>query len=271
MVVCPDVMAFAGNGDDTALRDLQGKMIAHCENMGDRMAILDTPPDLNPQDAFDWRMNAAGLRLEVRDALLPVARGHGPDLEAAADGAAVGPRGRRLVPHATARAASTRRPRTRSRSASTGSRSRSRPRSRARSTSAASTASARSPAAASASGAPARCRATPSGATSTCGGSSTTSPSRSWRARSGPSSSRTTSGSGARCASPPRTSSTAPGAQGALFGVDAVRGVLRQVRRRDEPAGRDRGGPGRDRGRDLPGEAGRVRDLPHQPVRRRRQ
>ncbi len=60
MVVCPDVMAFATNGDDTALRDLQGKMIAHCENMGDRMAILDTPPNLNPQEAFDWRMNAAG-------------------------------------------------------------------------------------------------------------------------------------------------------------------------------------------------------------------
>jgi phage tail sheath protein FI len=60
MVVCPDVMAFAKNGDDTALRDLQGKMIAHCENMGDRMAILDTPPNLNPQDALDWRMNSAG-------------------------------------------------------------------------------------------------------------------------------------------------------------------------------------------------------------------
>jgi phage tail sheath protein FI len=35
-------------------------MIAHCENMGDRMAILDTPPGLNPQDALDWRMNSAG-------------------------------------------------------------------------------------------------------------------------------------------------------------------------------------------------------------------
>ena len=60
MVVSPDVMAFAQNGDDTALRDLQGKMIAHCENMGDRMAILDTPPGLGPQEALDWRMNAAG-------------------------------------------------------------------------------------------------------------------------------------------------------------------------------------------------------------------
>ena len=60
MVIVPDAVTFAGNGDDTGFRDLQGKMIAHCENMGDRMAILDPPPNLNPQDALDWRMNAAG-------------------------------------------------------------------------------------------------------------------------------------------------------------------------------------------------------------------
>jgi phage tail sheath protein FI len=60
MLVCPDLTTFAGNGDDTAMRDLQGKMIAHCENMGDRMAILDSPPNMGPQDVLDWRMNAAG-------------------------------------------------------------------------------------------------------------------------------------------------------------------------------------------------------------------
>ena len=60
MVCCPDAVTFAGNGDDTGFRDLQGKMIAHCENMGDRMAILDPPPNLIPQDVLDWRMNAAG-------------------------------------------------------------------------------------------------------------------------------------------------------------------------------------------------------------------
>ncbi|HWE82034.1 MAG TPA: phage tail sheath subtilisin-like domain-containing protein, partial [Gaiellaceae bacterium] len=60
MVIVPDLMTFATNGDDTGLRDLQGKMIAHCENMGDRMAILDAPPNMNPQDILDWRMNAAG-------------------------------------------------------------------------------------------------------------------------------------------------------------------------------------------------------------------
>ena len=41
MVCMPDIMTLATNGDDAQLRDLQGKMIAHCENAGDRMAILD--------------------------------------------------------------------------------------------------------------------------------------------------------------------------------------------------------------------------------------
>jgi len=59
MVVMPDAWTLASNGDDQ-VRDLQGKMIAHCENMGDRMAILDPPPGQSPQDVFDWRMNTAG-------------------------------------------------------------------------------------------------------------------------------------------------------------------------------------------------------------------
>src|SRR5215212_431787 len=60
MVLMPDAWALRSNGDDTAIRDLQGKMIAHCENMGDRMAILDPPPDLLPQEILEWRMNTAG-------------------------------------------------------------------------------------------------------------------------------------------------------------------------------------------------------------------
>ena len=42
------------------MRDLQGKMIAHAELMGDRMAILDTPDGLIAQDVLEWRMNTAG-------------------------------------------------------------------------------------------------------------------------------------------------------------------------------------------------------------------
>jgi phage tail sheath protein FI len=60
MVVMPDAMTVGVNGDDVALRDLQGKMIAHCESAGDRMAILDAPPDLLPQEILEWRMNTAG-------------------------------------------------------------------------------------------------------------------------------------------------------------------------------------------------------------------
>jgi phage tail sheath protein FI len=60
IVAAPDFMALAQNGDDSTLRDLQTKLIAHCEGAGERMAILDPPPDLLPQDVLDWRMNAAG-------------------------------------------------------------------------------------------------------------------------------------------------------------------------------------------------------------------
>ncbi len=60
MVCMPDIARLAEDGDDVHLRDLQGKMIAHCENAGDRMAILDTPPNMLPQDALEWRMSTAG-------------------------------------------------------------------------------------------------------------------------------------------------------------------------------------------------------------------
>ena len=46
----------------------------------------------------------------------------------------------------------------------------------------------------------------------------------------------------------------------------AAGGLLRQVRRGDQPARRDRGRAGRLRDRHRPGEAGRVRDLPPEPV-----
>ena len=49
MVCAPDLMTLAENGSDAHIRDLQGKMIAHCENARDRIAILDAPPGLMPQ------------------------------------------------------------------------------------------------------------------------------------------------------------------------------------------------------------------------------
>jgi uncharacterized protein len=60
MVVVPDIWALAENGNGKVVKDLQGKVIAHCENAGDRMAILDSPADMLPQDVLEWRMNDAG-------------------------------------------------------------------------------------------------------------------------------------------------------------------------------------------------------------------
>jgi phage tail sheath protein FI len=59
-IVCMPDAATQLNGDDVMFRDAQGKMIIHCESLGDRMCILDTPPDLIPQEVLEWRKDTAG-------------------------------------------------------------------------------------------------------------------------------------------------------------------------------------------------------------------
>jgi phage tail sheath protein FI len=39
---------------------VQQAMIAHCELMGDRVAIIDAPPGLNAQQVREWRVDKAG-------------------------------------------------------------------------------------------------------------------------------------------------------------------------------------------------------------------
>lgn len=57
MVCVPDAVALP----DAQLRDVQAKLIAHCEATGNRMAILDPPPDARrPQDILEWRTQTAG-------------------------------------------------------------------------------------------------------------------------------------------------------------------------------------------------------------------
>lgn len=57
LVLCPD--AVAGYDGSKAAKDrikaIQTGMIAHCENMRYRFAILDTPPGLTAQEAKEWR------------------------------------------------------------------------------------------------------------------------------------------------------------------------------------------------------------------------
>lgn len=57
MVCCPDLMSayMAGAIDRDGVKAVQLAMIAHCERMGDRMAILDPLPGLSPQEVKRWR------------------------------------------------------------------------------------------------------------------------------------------------------------------------------------------------------------------------
>lgn len=62
MVAVPDLAAALEHGaiDLDTFKAVQLGMIAHCELMGDRIAILDTPPGLNAQQVHQWRTREAG-------------------------------------------------------------------------------------------------------------------------------------------------------------------------------------------------------------------
>jgi hypothetical protein len=62
MVAVPDLMAAYQRGaiNDEAAHAAQLALIAHCELMGDRVAIIDPPPGLNARDIRTWRQNGAG-------------------------------------------------------------------------------------------------------------------------------------------------------------------------------------------------------------------
>ncbi len=63
MLCVPDLMTtMPGQELDLEMvKAVQTMMIAHCEQMGDRVAILDAPPDMNPQEIRTWRMETAGF------------------------------------------------------------------------------------------------------------------------------------------------------------------------------------------------------------------
>src|SRR5437764_2585752 len=62
MLCVPDLMAAYQRGmiDADQVKAVQLAMIAHCELMGDRVAILDAPPGLNAQQIREWRVDKAG-------------------------------------------------------------------------------------------------------------------------------------------------------------------------------------------------------------------
>ncbi|GGZ29228.1 phage tail sheath family protein [Streptomyces poonensis] len=62
MVAVPDLMGAYQRGDIDAegVRTVQLAVISHCEQMGDRVAVLDAPPGLNAQQVRTWRNDEAG-------------------------------------------------------------------------------------------------------------------------------------------------------------------------------------------------------------------
>jgi Bacteriophage tail sheath protein len=61
MVCVPDLMSAYQQGavDLETVQAVQLGMIAHCELMGDRLAILDPPPGFNAQQIKEWRVDKA--------------------------------------------------------------------------------------------------------------------------------------------------------------------------------------------------------------------
>ncbi|MDI2125254.1 phage tail sheath family protein [Yinghuangia seranimata] len=62
MLAVPDLMSAYEHGtlDAEGVKAVQLAMIAHCELMGNRVAIIDPLPELSPQQVKEWRMVGAG-------------------------------------------------------------------------------------------------------------------------------------------------------------------------------------------------------------------
>lgn len=62
MLCVPDLMAAYQKGalSEEDVKAVQLAMIAHCELMADRVAVLDTPPGLKAEDVKKWRMDVTG-------------------------------------------------------------------------------------------------------------------------------------------------------------------------------------------------------------------
>ena len=63
MVVVPDLVTAATKADGTLdlglWKAVQTTLISHCEQNGNRMAVLDAPPGMTPQQIRDWRSEVA--------------------------------------------------------------------------------------------------------------------------------------------------------------------------------------------------------------------
>jgi Bacteriophage tail sheath protein len=81
MVCCPDLMSAyqAGAIDRDGVKTVQLAMINHCEQMGDRMAIIDPLPDLSPQEVKAWRQSETNYDSKYAALYYPWITIGGPD------------------------------------------------------------------------------------------------------------------------------------------------------------------------------------------------
>jgi phage tail sheath protein FI len=81
MVACPDVMAAyeAKLLDRDGVKAVQLAMIAHCERMGNRFAIIDPLPELSPQEAKKWREVETNYDSKYAALYYPWVKVSGPD------------------------------------------------------------------------------------------------------------------------------------------------------------------------------------------------
>jgi Bacteriophage tail sheath protein len=81
MVCCPDLMSAyqAGAIDREGVKTVQLAMINHCEQMGDRMAIIDPLPDLTPQEVKAWRQTETNYDSKYAALYYPWVTIGGPD------------------------------------------------------------------------------------------------------------------------------------------------------------------------------------------------
>ena len=81
MVCCPDLMApevLKSLGSE-GVKAVQTAMINHCDRMADRMALLDTPPNLTPQELKRWREVETNYDSKFAAVYYPWVMVEGPD------------------------------------------------------------------------------------------------------------------------------------------------------------------------------------------------
>ena len=90
MVAAPDLMSAYQAGAITreGVKAVQLALIAHCENMKDRVEILDPLPELNAQDVKDWRMKGCPMWYPTHATAYFVAVTHGSFLDVSCRGMA---------------------------------------------------------------------------------------------------------------------------------------------------------------------------------------